>query len=89
MLTNGKLLLTTRYKDITEDVPLLICHGTADGLTEHDASKEFFDKVQIKDKDFKVWPDFYHELHNEPEDDRKEVIAYYVNWIKKHLPASA
>ncbi|KAG0031012.1 hypothetical protein BGZ82_007177 [Podila clonocystis] len=89
MLTNGKLLLTSRYKDITEDVPLLICHGTADGLTEHNAAKEFFDKTQIKDKEFKVWPDFYHELHNEPEDDRKEVIAYYINWIQKHLPASA
>ncbi|KAG0041151.1 hypothetical protein BGZ83_002238 [Gryganskiella cystojenkinii] len=86
LLTNGEKLLTTRYKEISENVPLLICHGTADGLTCYKASKEFFDKTQIKDKEFKTWPDFYHELHNEPEDDRKEVIAFYVQWIRAHLP---
>ncbi|KAG0349028.1 hypothetical protein BG004_002556 [Podila humilis] len=89
MLTNGKMLLTSRYQEITKDVPLLICHGTADGLTEHDASKEFLDKVDVKDKEFKVWPEFYHELHNEPEDDRKEVIAYYIAWIKDRVLAPA
>ncbi|KAF9417885.1 hypothetical protein BGZ94_009832 [Podila epigama] len=88
MLTNAKLLLTARFKDITEDVPLLICHGTADGLTDCEACKSFFDKAQVKDKEFKDWPGFYHELHNEPEEDRKKVITYYVDWIKKHLPTA-
>ncbi|KAF9937785.1 hypothetical protein BGZ65_001002 [Modicella reniformis] len=89
MLSNGKLLLTTRFKDITSDVPLLICHGTEDGLTDHTASKQFFDKVQVKDKEYKVYGGHYHELHNEPEDDRKVVIDYYIQWIRKHLPQSA
>ncbi|KAG0227365.1 Alpha/Beta hydrolase protein [Mortierella sp. GBAus27b] len=86
MLSNGKLLLTTRYKDITSDVPLLICHGTADGLTDPKASKEFFDKIQVKDKEYKVYEGFFHELHNEPEEDRKMVIEFYIQWIRKHLP---
>ncbi|KAG9325208.1 hypothetical protein KVV02_002062 [Mortierella alpina] len=89
MLTNGKLLLTTRYKDISPDVPLLICHGTKDGLTDFEASKAFFDKVQVKDKEYKVYEDHYHELHNEPEEDRKAVIEYYIQWIRTRLPAPA
>ncbi|GJJ74126.1 acylglycerol lipase [Entomortierella parvispora] len=88
MLTNGEKLLNSRYKDITKNVPLLICHGTADGLTSYDAAKAFFDKCEVDDKEFKTWPEFYHELHNEPEDDRKEVIAFYIQWIRSHLPTS-
>ncbi|KAG0257692.1 hypothetical protein BG011_003802 [Mortierella polycephala] len=57
--------------EITADVSLLICHGTADCLTDYEATKGFFDKCNAKDKEFKSWPEFYHELHNEPEDDRK------------------
>ncbi|KAG0288258.1 hypothetical protein BGZ98_004334 [Dissophora globulifera] len=89
MLKNGEALLTERYKDITPDVPLLICHGTDDGLTDQKASKQFFDKVQVKDKEYKVYEGHYHELHNEPEPDRKVVIDYYIQWIRKHLPGNA
>ncbi|KAF9391946.1 hypothetical protein CPB97_004815 [Podila verticillata] len=89
MLTNGKALLTSRYQEITPTVPLLICHGTADGLTDFQASKDFFDKCQVKDKEYKVYKDFYHELHNEPEDDRKEVIDFYIQWIKARLSVSS
>ncbi|KAI1320006.1 hypothetical protein EDD11_002337 [Mortierella claussenii] len=88
MLTNGKLLLTERFKHINPDVPLLICHGTADGLTDQAASKAFFDKIQVKDKEYKVYQDHYHELHNEPEDDRKVVIDYYIQWLRAHLPTA-
>ncbi|KAF9111207.1 hypothetical protein BGX27_005237 [Mortierella sp. AM989] len=86
MLTNGKALLTTRYKEISTDVPILICHGASDGLTDPKSSAEFFDKIQVKDKELKIYEDHYHELHNEPEDDRKVVIDYYIQWIRKHLP---
>jgi acylglycerol lipase len=89
MLTNGEKLITTRYKEITKTVPVLICHGTEDGLTSYEAAKEFFDKCEIEDKEFKTWPGFYHELHNEPEDDRKEVIAFYIQWIRSHLPGAS
>ncbi|KAF9338768.1 hypothetical protein BGZ91_007956 [Linnemannia elongata] len=87
MLTNGKMLLSAaRYGEISPDVPLLICHGSADALTEQKASKDFFDKIAVKDKEYKVYEDHYHELHNEPEDDRKVVIDYYIQWIRARLP---
>ncbi|KAF9365986.1 hypothetical protein BGX34_007037 [Mortierella sp. NVP85] len=85
MLNNGKLLLTTRYKVIARGVPLLITHGTADGLTDPNASKAFFDKINVKDKEYKVYEGCFHELHNEPEPDRTNVINYYIQWILKHL----
>ncbi|KAG0239246.1 Alpha/Beta hydrolase protein [Mortierella sp. GBAus27b] len=89
MLTNGEALLNYRYKDITKEVPLLICHGTSDGLTDPNASRAFYDKIQINDKEYKSYEGFYHELHNEPEADRRIVIDYYIQWIRKHLPATS
>ncbi|KAG0275149.1 hypothetical protein BGZ95_009129 [Linnemannia exigua] len=89
MLTNGKLLLTDRYKIISKDVPVLIAHGTEDGLTDYKASKEFFDKIEVKDKEYKVYEGHFHELHNEPEAERKVVIEHYIQWIRAHLPKSA
>ncbi|KAF9191500.1 hypothetical protein BGZ51_007214 [Haplosporangium sp. Z 767] len=89
MLTNGKLLLTTRYKTISPKVPLLICHGSADGLTDHEASKEFFEKCKVEDKEYRLYEDHYHELHNEPLEHRKVVIDYYVQWIRARLPANS
>ncbi|KAF9582236.1 hypothetical protein BGW38_000470 [Lunasporangiospora selenospora] len=87
MLTNGKLLLTERFKAASAEVPLLICHGTDDGLTDPKASKSFFDKcTHIKDKEYKLFEGHYHELHNEPEVDRKAVIDHYIQWLKAHLP---
>ncbi|KAF9131914.1 hypothetical protein BGW39_001150 [Mortierella sp. 14UC] len=88
MLTNGKLLLTERYKLITKDVPVLIAHGTEDGLTDYTASKEFFDKIEVQDKEYKVYEGHFHELHNEPEAERKVVIDHYIQWIRAHLPKS-
>lgn len=89
MLSNGEALLHSRYKDISKNVPLLICHGTEDGLTDYDASRQFFEKIQVNDKELKTYQNFYHELHNEPEADRKVVIDYYIEWFRKHLPASS
>ncbi|KAG0367889.1 hypothetical protein BGX24_003059 [Mortierella sp. AD032] len=89
MLTNGKLLLTDRYKIITKDVPILIAHGTEDGLTDYKASKEFFDKIEVTDKEYKVYEGHFHELHNEPEAERKVVIDHYIQWIRAHLPKTA
>ncbi|KAF9345852.1 hypothetical protein BGX26_002671 [Mortierella sp. AD094] len=86
MLSNGHALLASRYKDITKDVPILICHGTADGLTDQPTSKEFADKIQVKDKEYKIYQGFYHELHNEPLNDRKVVIENYVKWLRAHVP---
>ncbi len=66
-------------------VPILLMHGTEDGLTSYHASEEFA-KAAAGKVEFKSWPGFYHELHNEPE--QKEVMEYVLNWIGGKLNSS-
>lgn len=64
-------------------LPLLLVHGTADGVTSHAASVEFAASAPTSTTTFKEWPDLYHETHNEPE--QKEVIQYTIDWLNDQL----
>ena len=37
-----------------------IGHGDKDGVTDYNASKRLFDALQIKDKEFKTYPEHFH-----------------------------
>ena len=63
-------------------VPLLLMHGTADGITDPQGSEDFAARIK-GDITFKKWEGLYHEIHNEPE--KGEVIALMVNWINEHI----
>ncbi|NLT95230.1 MAG: alpha/beta hydrolase [Clostridia bacterium] len=63
-------------------LPLLLMHGTDDGVTSPQASEEFFDKAGSCCT-LKLWQGQYHELHNELIKD--EVIRFCLNWIEKHI----
>ena len=65
------------------DIPLLMMHGDADGLTSFNASKAFVDRIKAPSLEFKAWPGLYHELQNEPE--RDEVFTYVAKWLDQHL----
>jgi acylglycerol lipase len=67
------------------NIPCLLIHGTADRLTSFEASKEFASKASGEFLTFKLWNGFFHELHNEPEPDRTEVLNYITNWLEKQL----
>jgi alpha-beta hydrolase superfamily lysophospholipase len=64
--------------------PLLVMHGTADRLNSYEASKAFSEKASDHFITFKTWEGYYHELHNEPEPDRTEVLNYIVKWLEVH-----
>ena len=66
-------------------IPMLLMHGTADRLTSSDGSKEFAANAPKNLVTLRLWEGFYHELHNEPEPDRSEVLAYITNWLNNHL----
>lgn len=72
-----------RYADGLH-VPVLLMHGEADGITNHDGSKDFAQR-NPKDLTFKSWPKLYHELHNEPE--REGVFRYVLAWLEEHMQA--
>lgn len=65
-------------------IPMLLMHGLADKLTSPDGSREFAEKAPQHLVTLKLWEGFYHELHNEPEPDRSEAIAYITNWLNAH-----
>lgn len=65
-------------------IPMLVMHGTADRLTSPEGSKEFAESVPGNLVTLKLWDGFYHELHNEPEPDRSEVLTYITNWLNAH-----
>lgn len=70
-----------RWKGVLE-IPTLLMHGTADGLTNPEATKDFAAR-NPKNVTFKSWEGWYHELHNEPE--QVELYTYVLAWIEEHL----
>jgi len=67
-------------------LPLLLMHGSADRIASVNASNLFAKRVK-RDCVFKLWDEFYHELHSEPQ--RKIVFLYQIGWLLGHLPKPA
>jgi acylglycerol lipase len=64
------------------EVPLLLMHGTGDKIT-YAAGCEQLNKVMSGSCTLKLYDDYYHELHNEPEKD--EVFEYLREWLDQKL----
>ncbi len=64
-------------------LPLLLMHAGQDRLTAVDGSKFLHEKAGSTDKTLKIYPDLYHEIFNEPEQD--EVLADMGVWLDKHM----
>ncbi len=65
-------------------VPLLVIHGTADGITDAKSSREFYERAASKDKTLKLYEGLYHETMNEASPDRERVLADIKDWILQH-----
>jgi acylglycerol lipase len=65
------------------ELPLLILHGGLDGLADPGGSDRLMASVGSIDKTHKIYPDCYHELFNEPEQD--QVWADFLAWLQAHL----
>ncbi len=63
-------------------LPLLLMHGDADRLTSAQASRAF--AAQAGDVcTLRIWDGFYHEIHNEPE--QEQVFEYLLEWLNGKL----
>ena len=62
-------------------LPTLVIVGTAEGIVSKKAIHDFCEQSDKCSE--KVWVDFYHELHNEPE--KKNVLEYTSKWITDHM----
>ena len=66
----------------TITIPVLILQGSADQLVNPAGGKMLYENVGSKDKTYKVYKGFYHEIFNEP--DRDKVFADLDAWLDSH-----
>lgn len=64
-------------------LPIILMHGEDDRLTSPSGSAELFEAIGSEDKTLKTYPGLYHEIFNEPEQDK--VLADMSTWLEAHL----
>ncbi|GLB37350.1 putative serine aminopeptidase, S33 [Lyophyllum shimeji] len=89
MLSNGEALLATYYAKWPKSLPLLLAHGTEDNITSCKASQAFYDKIPAVDKRIKLFEGGYHELQNEPDGVKEQLIADVVAFVEAHVQLSS
>lgn len=68
-------------------VPLLILHGGADQVTDPDGGKRFCQSITFPDKEWREYPEMYHELQNDI--GYEQVLSDLEAWLDRHLPVQA
>lgn len=63
-------------------LPLLILHGAADPICPAAGSAELYQRAGSADKTLKIYPELYHEIHNEPE--QTAVLDDVLAWLDAH-----
>lgn len=64
-------------------IPVLLLHGGADRLVSSAGSQRFFEAVPLADKELHIYPDGYHEPHNDLQ--HEQVMADLEGWLERHL----
>jgi acylglycerol lipase len=81
--------LTAAVQRFPEEVPslrlpLLVMHGSADGLVPEAGSHLVHERAGSDDKTLEIFEGLYHEILNEPEQDR--VLDLIVTWLDERSP---
>jgi len=64
-------------------VPVLLLHGGADRLCHVDGSRAFHRALAVAGGDLRVYPELFHEIFNEPE--QETVFADALAWLEARL----
>jgi acylglycerol lipase len=57
----------------------------ADHLVNARAAGQFFEKLEVPDKTLHVYEGLYHEIYNEPAEQRKQVLRDLEDWIEERM----
>ena len=76
---------TVRQTAATIQTPLLLQVAGDDHLVNSQSSREFFKALTLKDKTIHVYDGMYHEIYNEPRDQRQQVLADLEDWLLSRL----
>ncbi|WP_067696893.1 alpha/beta hydrolase [Nocardia jejuensis] len=82
MLRAGEFV-TGHLSNLT--APLLVQHGTADGLASPTGTDLIEKGAASKDKTVIRYDGLFHEIYNDPEQDK--VMTDLIDWLDAHLPA--
>jgi alpha-beta hydrolase superfamily lysophospholipase len=66
-------------------LPVLIIHGEADRLDAIEGVQVLFEQAASADKELKVDPGSYHEVHNDL--DHAQMVSDLEAWLARHLPS--
>lgn len=66
-----------------QDIPMLVMQAGDDKVVNKQSVKDWFNHAPLSEKRFKEWPEFYHEIFNEPE--RETVFQYTKDFIESQL----
>jgi alpha-beta hydrolase superfamily lysophospholipase len=72
-----------KARAVDVNIPVLFIHGEADRLNLADGIRRFFERMASADKTLHIYPEMYHELHNDIGYD--PVMRDLVQWLKTHL----
>ncbi|KAG5142406.1 hypothetical protein JHK82_018101 [Glycine max] len=64
-------------------VPFQVLHGTADSITDPDASQKLYEQASSTDKTIKLYEGFAHDLLFEPE--REDIIQDIIQWLNSRI----
>ncbi len=73
--------------DCIHHLPLFVMHGDADKIAAPGGSQALYNAVTSEDKTLKLYPGFYHELFNEPEEGPlRDVLEWLGQQMKRFSP---
>ncbi|KAI5810818.1 Alpha/Beta hydrolase protein [Pyronema omphalodes] len=78
-----KLMREDVVRRFLPDTPVLVCHGTADRVTDCQASRRFVEMLGVRDKEFREYKGWYHKMHAEPGEDREIFVKDIIDWTLK------
>ncbi|KAJ0419791.1 Alpha/Beta hydrolase protein [Aspergillus carlsbadensis] len=78
-LANGE------YRPLSQVRSVWVGHGTEDRCTSFGKSREWFESLGVKDKEFKAYRGWRHNLHAEPGEDKLEFARDVSTWILRHI----
>lgn len=64
-------------------VPALMMHGSSDEICDSEATRKFYMRIPVYNKELKIYPGLYHELLNET--DKYNVFTDINAWFEKQL----
>jgi alpha-beta hydrolase superfamily lysophospholipase len=83
----GTEILAARKRVLTSPesirVPILFAHGEADRIAAIQGTRHFFDRLVCRDKELRTYPDAYHELHSDL--NQQQVVTDYTDWLARHI----